>query len=40
MISRNKSTEPRLVVSMNLGPTEPRVDPNADWSVYRNRPIV
>jgi hypothetical protein len=40
MTSRNKSTEPRLVVSMNLGPTEPRVDPNADWSVYRNRPIV
>jgi hypothetical protein len=40
MTSRNRSTEPRLVVSMNLGPTQPRVDPNADWSIYWNRPTI
>lgn len=40
MTSRNKSKEPRLVVSMNLGPVQPRTQPNADWSVYWKRPII
>lgn len=40
MTSRNKSKEPRLVVSMNLGPVDPRVSPNADWSVYWDRPLI
>jgi hypothetical protein len=32
--------EPRLVISMNLGPANPNMDPNADWSSYWNRPFV
>jgi ectoine hydroxylase-related dioxygenase (phytanoyl-CoA dioxygenase family) len=40
MTSRNKSKESRLVVSMNLGPVKPRVTPNADWSVYWDRPVI
>jgi len=40
MTSRNKSDTSRLVVSMNLGPVDPTVDPNADWSVYWNRPVI
>jgi hypothetical protein len=40
MTSRQRPDEPRLVVSMNLGPVEPNVEPNADWSVYLNRTVV
>lgn len=40
MTSRNKSKQPRLVVSMNLGPTQPRCEPNADWSAYWQRPLI
>jgi len=38
MTSRNQSEESRLVVSMNWGPVQPNVSPNADWSVYWDRP--
>ena len=40
MTSRHKSQDSRLVVSMNWGPVEPTLSPNADWSVYWERPIV
>lgn len=40
MTSRNQSNESRLVVSMNWGPTHPNVSPNADWSVYWDRPVI
>lgn len=40
MTSRNKSEESRLVVSMNWGPKNPNKSPNADWSVYWDRPII
>lgn len=40
MTSRNQSSESRLVVSMNWGPVDPNVSPNADWSVYWDRPVV
>lgn len=40
MTSRNQSDESRLVVSMNWGPVEPNVSPNADWSVYWDRPLI
>lgn len=40
MTARQRPKDPRLVVSMNLGPVEPNVTPNADWSVYLNRPVV
>ena len=40
MTARQMIDEPRIVVSMNLSPTEPRSSPNADWSIYSDRPIV
>lgn len=40
MTARQKSSSPRLVLSMNLAPIEPNVLPNADWSVYWDRPII
>lgn len=40
MTSRNKSKDSRLVVSMNLSPVSPRLTPNADWSVYWDRPVI
>jgi hypothetical protein len=40
MTSRNQSEESRLVVSMNWGPVTPNKSPNADWSVYWDRPII
>jgi len=40
MTARQKSKSPRLVLSMNLSPLEPNTTPNADWSVYWNRPII
>jgi hypothetical protein len=40
MTARHSIDEPRLVVSMNLAPVVPNIDPNADWSVYWNRPII
>jgi|LakMenEpi03Aug12_release.lakeMendotaPanAssembly.Ray.scaffolds.fasta_scaffold33258_6 hypothetical protein len=40
MTARHSIDEPRLVVSMNLAPVIPNVDPNADWSVYWNRPVI
>lgn len=40
MTSRHKSHESRLVVSMNWGPKNPTLDPNADWSVYWERPTI
>ena len=40
MTSRNKSKQSRLVVSMNLGPLKPRLQSNADWSIYSKRPVI
>jgi hypothetical protein len=40
MTARQKSSSPRLVLSMNLAPIEPSMTPNADWSVYWDRPII
>jgi hypothetical protein len=40
MTSRNKSKDSRLVVSQNWGPTNPTEEPNADWSVYWDRPVI
>jgi hypothetical protein len=40
MTARQKSSSPRLVLSMNLSPIQPNVSPNADWSVYWDRPII
>lgn len=40
MTARHKIKEERLVVSMNLSPRYPKKTPNADWSVYWNRPII
>ena len=40
MTARHKIDEPRIVVSMNLAPVEPTLTPNADWSVYWDRPII
>ena len=40
MTARHKVDEPRIVVSMNLAPVEPTLTPNADWSVYWDRPII
>jgi len=40
MTARHKITEPRLVISMNLSPVNPKTTPNADWSVYWDRPII
>lgn len=40
MTARHKIEEPRIVVSMNLGPKNPNKTPNADWSAYWERPVV
>lgn len=40
MTTRQRPEEPRLVVSMNLGPVTPNTEPNADWSVYLNREVI
>jgi hypothetical protein len=40
MTARHKIDKRRLVVSMNLGPVNPNMDPNADWSGYWDRPFV
>lgn len=40
MTARQKSSSPRLVLSMNLAPIEPNILPNADWSVYWDRPTI
>jgi hypothetical protein len=40
MTARQMIESPRIVVSMNLGPIEPRVNPNADWGIYTDRPII
>jgi hypothetical protein len=40
MTARQKSSSPRLVLSMNLAPLEPSMLPNADWSVYWDRPTI
>lgn len=40
MTARQQPEEPRMVVSMNLGPVAPNLEPNADWSVYANRLVV
>jgi hypothetical protein len=40
MTARQQPKEPRMVVSMNLGPVTPNLAPNADWSVYANRLVV
>lgn len=40
MTARQQVDSTRLVVSMNLGPVEPNMSPNADWSVYWDRPVV
>lgn len=40
MTTRQRPEEPRLVVSMNLGPVSPNIEPNADWSVYLNRQVI
>lgn len=40
MTARHKIDEKRLVISMNLGPITPNKEPNADWSVYWNRPTI
>ena len=40
MTARHKLDDRRLVLSMNLGPLNPNMSPNAEWSVYRNRPVV
>ena len=40
MTARHKIEEPRIVLSMNLSPINPTQDPNADWSVYWDRPRI
>jgi hypothetical protein len=40
MTARQMIESPRIVVSMNLSPIEPRVNPNADWGIYTDRPII
>lgn len=40
MTARQMIESPRIVVSMNLGPIEPRLNPNADWGIYTDRPII
>jgi hypothetical protein len=40
MTARHKVEEPRVVLSMNLAPIEPTLTPNADWSVYWDRPVI
>ena len=40
MTARQISENKRIVVSMNLSPVEPETKPNADWSAYKNRPLI
>ncbi len=40
MTARHKVDAPRRVLSMNLGPKNPNRLPNADWSVYWDRPVI
>jgi hypothetical protein len=40
MTARQQVDETRIVVSMNLSPVEPTQSPNADWSVYWDRPVI
>jgi hypothetical protein len=40
MTARQKSESPRIVLSMNLSPVNPSITPNADWSVYWDRPVI
>jgi len=40
MTTRHNSSIPRIVISMNLSPVKPNIAPNADWSIYQERPIV
>jgi len=40
MTARHKLQQRRLVLSMNLGPETPNMEPNADWSAYWERPII
>lgn len=40
MTARHKSNETRLVISGNTSPLDPDTKPNADWSVYHDRPII
>ena len=40
MTARQMIDGPRVVVSMNLSPIEPKATPNADWSIYGKRTIV
>lgn len=40
MTARHKLEEPRLVISGNTSPVSPNLEPNADWSIYQNRPVL
>lgn len=40
MTARHSINDPRFVVSMNLSPKIPNCTPNADWSVYWDRPNI
>jgi hypothetical protein len=40
MTTRHRIDEPRISVSMNLAPIEPNKTPNADWSIYWDRPVI
>lgn len=40
MTARHKLDDRRLVLSMNLGPVSPNMEPNADWSAYWDRPVI
>jgi len=38
--SRNRSTEPRIVVGINFAPVEPCELPNTDRRIYAERPVI
>lgn len=40
MTARQRPEEPRVVVSMNLGPVVQNTERNADWSVYSNKTVI
>jgi len=40
MTARHKLDTRRLVISGNTSPVEPNLEPNADWSVYHERPVI
>ena len=40
MTARQMVDDERIVVSMNLSPLNPKTTPNADWSIYKDRPII